>query len=33
MLDVGRTELVTEFGMAAVGRPMQQHLVSELIKQ
>ena len=33
VLDVGRTELVTEFGMAAVGQPMQQHLVSELLKQ
>ena len=33
VLDAGRTELVTEFGMAAVGQPMQQHLVSELLKQ
>lgn len=33
VLNADRTELVTEFGMAAVGQPMQQHLVSELKKQ
>lgn len=27
-----RTEMVTEFGMAAVGEPMQQHLLSNLTK-
>lgn len=33
VLNADRTELITEFGMAAVGQPMQQHLVSELAKQ
>ncbi|MFD5867565.1 FABP family protein [Corynebacterium sp. NPDC060344] len=33
VLNAGRTEMATEFGMAAVGEPMQQHLVSELAKQ
>lgn len=33
VFDADRTGLVTEFGMAAVGQPMQQHLVSELRKQ
>lgn len=33
VVDASRTHLIVEFGMAAVGEPMQQHLASELAKQ